>query len=84
VGFAVGVEDRGGGVVAEADCSVLVAYSFEGDSLLEVGVERDGGVGVAGFLEDIDPAVFEAFEGLHVVGRVGELNVAGLCDGDRG
>ena len=43
------VEDACGGVVAEADCAVLVAYAFEGDALFEVGVEGDGGVGVAGF-----------------------------------
>jgi hypothetical protein len=58
VGFAVDVEDRGCGIVAEADGAVLVAYAFQRDSLFEVGVEGDGGVGVAGFLEDVDPAIF--------------------------
>jgi hypothetical protein len=37
-------------------------------------MERDGGAGVACPLEDIDPTVFEALEGLDVVWRVGELN----------
>jgi hypothetical protein len=83
VGFAVDVEDGGGGICAEADCAVLVAYAFEGDALFEVGVEGDGSVGVASLFEDVDPAVFEAFEALGVVGGVGELDVAGLGDGDR-
>ena len=84
VGFAVDVEDGGGGVVAEAEGAVLVAYAFEGDALFEVGVEGDGGVGVAGLFEDVDPAVFESLEAFGVVGGVGELDVAGLRDGDGG
>ena len=79
VGFAVDVEDRGGGVVAEAEGAVLVADAFEGDALFEVGVEGDGGVGVAGLFEDVDPAIFESLEALGVVGSVGELDVAGLA-----
>jgi hypothetical protein len=39
MGLAVGVEDAGGGVVAHAAGAVLVADAFEGDALLEVGVE---------------------------------------------
>lgn len=70
--------------MAEAEGSVLVAYAFEGDAFFEVGVEGDGSVGVAGLLEDADPAVFEAFEADGVVGGVGELDVAGLRDGDGG
>lgn len=72
VGLAVGVEDAGVGVVAHATGAVLVADAFERDALLEVGMKRNRGVGVAGLLEDIDPASFEAVEGLDVVGSVGE------------
>ena len=78
VGLAVDVEDRRGGVVAEAEGAVLMADAFERDALFEVGVERDGGVGVASLLEDIDPAVLQALEALDVVGGVGELDVSGL------
>lgn len=70
--------------MAEAEGAVLVAYAFERDALFEVGVEGDGGVGVAGLLEDVDPAVFEAFEALNIVGGVGEFDMAGLRDGDGG
>ena len=48
MGFAVGVEDAGGGVRAHAAGAVLVAYAFEGDSLFEVGVEGDVSGGVSG------------------------------------
>jgi len=82
VGFAVGVEDGRGGIVAEADRAVLVADAFDGNALFEVGVEGDGSFGVAGSLEDVDPAIFQAFKAPGVVGRVGELDVAGLRDGD--
>ena len=84
VGFAVDVKDGGCGIVAEAEGTVLVADAFDGDALFEVGVEGDRCVGVAGLLEDVDPAVFEAFEALGVVGGVGELDVAGLGEGDGG
>ena len=84
VGFAMDVEDRGCRIVAEADGSVLVAYAFEGDALFEVGVEGDGGLGVASALEDVDPAIFEAFKTLRVVRGVGELDVAGLRGADGG
>ncbi len=36
------------------------------------------------YFEDVDPAVFEALEAFGVVGGVGELDVAGLGDGDVG
>ena len=84
VGFAVDVEDGGGGIVAEAEGAVLVANAFEGDALLEVGVEGDGGVGVAGAFEDVDPAIFQSLKALGVVGSVGEFDVAGLGDGHAG
>ena len=58
MGFAVDVEDGGCGVVAEAEGAVLMAYAFQGDAFFEVGVEGDGGFGVAGLLEDVDPAIF--------------------------
>jgi len=84
VGLAIEVEDAGGGVVAEAEGAVLVAYAFEGDAFFEVSVERNVGVGVTGLLEDFYPAVFEAIEGFCVVGSVRELDVAGGCGGDSG
>ena len=56
VGFAVEVEDGLFGVGAEAAGAVLVADAFEGDAFFEVGVEGDGAFGVAGLLEDVDPA----------------------------
>jgi len=83
VGFAVGVENAGGWVVAHAAGAVLVTYAFERDALFEVGVEGDVGGGVAGSFEDVYPAVFEAVEGFDVVGGVGELNAVGCVDGDR-
>ena len=75
VGFAVEVEDGLFGVGAEAAGAVLVADAFEGDAFFEVGVERDRAFGVAGLLEDINPAVFEASEGFDVVVGVGELDL---------
>ena len=75
------VEDGGCGVVAEAEGAVLVAYAFEGNALFEVGVEGDGGVGVAGLFEDPDPAIFQTLEALRVIGGVGELDVARLREG---
>ncbi len=36
---------------------------------------------MAGLLEDIDPAVFQAVEGFDVVVGVGELNLAGFHQG---
>ena len=48
VGFAIRIEDGGCGIVAEAEGTVLVAYAFEGDALFEIGMEGDGGIGVAG------------------------------------
>ena len=47
VGLAVDVEDGLFRVGAEAAGTVLVAYAFEGNTLFEVGVERDGAFGVA-------------------------------------
>jgi hypothetical protein len=83
MGLAVRVEDAGRGIVAHAASAVLVADAFKRDALLEVSVEWNGGACVAGLLEDVDPTVFEALEGLDVVWRVGELNPPGrcVCDG---
>src|SRR5271170_3506614 len=67
VGLAVDVEDRLGGVSAEAEGAVLVADSVEGDAFFEVGVEWDMTVGMAGLLEDVDPAGLQALEGPGIV-----------------
>ena len=82
VGFAMGIEDAGCRVAAHAACAVLMADAFKGDALFEVGVERNGSGGVAGPLENVDPTVFEAIEGLDVVGGIGELDSAGRGVGD--
>jgi len=81
--FAVRVEDTRCGIVTHAASAVLMADTFKRDALLEVSVEREGGACVAGFLEDVDPTVFQALEGLDVVWRVGELNPTGrnICHG---
>src|ERR1700735_2092393 len=77
MGFSVDVENGLGGIVAEAAGSVLMANTFERDSLLEVGVERNRAFGVASLFEDVDPAVLEAGEGFNVVVGVGELDLRG-------
>ena len=71
------VENAGSWIVTHAAGAVLVADAFDGDALLEIGVEGNGGAGVAGLLEDVDPAILETVEGFDVVGSVGELNPSG-------
>jgi hypothetical protein len=83
MGLAVQVENAASRIVTHAAGAVLVADAFKGYALLEVSMEWDGGARVAGLLENIDPTVFKALEGLDVVRRVGELNPLrrGICHG---
>ena len=46
--------------------SVLALYTFNGNSLFEICVQRHGRRDVAGSFKDIDPAVFETFKALHI------------------
>src|SRR5947207_7420256 len=50
VSLAVNIEDGLFRVCAETAGAVLMADAFEGDALLEVGVEGDGAFGVTGLL----------------------------------
>ena len=50
MGLAVRVQDAGGGIGAHATGAVLVADAFKGDTLLKIGVERNGGGRVPGLL----------------------------------
>jgi hypothetical protein len=43
--------------------AVLMADAFVGDTFFEVGAERYRAFGMAGLLENVDPAVLEAVEG---------------------
>jgi hypothetical protein len=65
------------GSVTHAAGAVLVADPFQGDALLEIGVQRDGGRRVAGLLEYVDPAVLEPIERFNIVWRVRKLNSLG-------
>ena len=84
VSFAVWVEDGSGGISAHAAGAVLVADALERNALLEVSAKGNGGVGVAGLLEGVDPAIFEAGEAFDVVGSVGETDAVGRGDEDGG
>ena len=72
--LAVRIENARQRINPHPTSSVLVAYTFNGNPLFEICVQRHGRRGVAGSFKSIDPAVFEAFKTLHIVGRVGKLN----------
>ena len=83
MGLAVRVEDTGGWIVAHLAGAVLVPDPFKRDTLLKVSMERDRGGRTSSLLENVNPTVFRAIEGLDVVWRVGELNAfsRGICHG---
>lgn len=83
MGFAVRVEDTGGGIVAHAAGAVLVPDPINRDALLEVSMERDRGGRVSSPLENVNSTVFKAIEGLDFIWCVGEPNPLrrGICHG---
>jgi hypothetical protein len=56
-----------------------VADAFKRYALLEVSMQRNGCVGMASLLENIDPAFFQALEGFDIIRRVRELNAPGAA-----
>ena len=63
--------------------AVLVAHTLNRNTFLEVGVERYVRGCVTRPLHHVNPAVFETFEGLNVVGSVRELNASRGIVSDR-
>jgi len=68
------VQDACCRIRAHPASTILMADAFEGNTLLEVCVERHRSCRMACLFEDVDPAVFQAVKRLYVIGRVGELD----------
>src|SRR6185437_5581799 len=79
MGLAVRIENARRTISPHSASSVLVADTFDGNAFFEIGMKRYGRGGVARSLENVDPAIFEALETLHVIGCIGELDaIAGV------